>query len=645
MGELFSSSLILTGLSAGATAGVAVAAGVILTGLYLLKLQRRRVLVPFAPLWVPAGGERRSERLARRLRRWLSLLLQLIFVALVLLAAADPRSATAQRTGRSLLILVDRSASMSAKDEDGTRLGQARRVARALATGMGAADRAMIAAFAAGVTAESGFDTDAGRLGAAADGIAASEEPADLGRALTFAAAVLRGRPHPTLILVSDGAFSDDDRARAHVAARDDGGSLAGIDVRFARVGRRADNLALLSFAARRYPADPSSIEAAIVVQSYRDRPSDVVLEITAGRDARPVDRVRLHLGPHERKRHLLPDVAAPDALLEARLVDTGDDLAIDDRAYAVVPGIARWRILRIGDPDLFLEGALLSLGEGVEVHRRAARDLEASRDSWSRYDAVIFDGVTPAPTPTNGRFFYIDPHGAASPFPEHGRLREPIISDTRKGHALLRHLSLADVNIAEARRLALTPGDEAVVSSLGAPLIMTRHARLDAGTDLRVVALAFDLRRSDLPMRAAFPLLLANTLGWLGAPETIDPARLRTGHSVRLALSAGRAEAAVTDPTGVRRVIAAQAGAIDLPIARTGFYRIAPATTLAANLGDPIESNTAPAASLILGGRTLREPDPPASRHRRELWWWALVAAAALALGEWWSYHRRWTV
>jgi Ca-activated chloride channel homolog len=117
---------VFGGLSSGTALAAGAAAAVVLTGLYLLKLRRRRVLVPYAPLWVPAGGERRSERLARRLRRWLSLLVQLAFVALILLAAADLQSARIDRSGRSLLILVDRSASMSATDEDGTRLARAR---------------------------------------------------------------------------------------------------------------------------------------------------------------------------------------------------------------------------------------------------------------------------------------------------------------------------------------------------------------------------------------------------------------------------------------------------------------------------------------------------------------------------------------
>ncbi|HVU50905.1 MAG TPA: hypothetical protein VHL80_09480, partial [Polyangia bacterium] len=46
--------LVLEGLSASATAGLAVAGAAVLTGLYLLKPRRRRVVVAFAPLWLPA---------------------------------------------------------------------------------------------------------------------------------------------------------------------------------------------------------------------------------------------------------------------------------------------------------------------------------------------------------------------------------------------------------------------------------------------------------------------------------------------------------------------------------------------------------------------------------------------------------------
>jgi hypothetical protein len=636
--------LALEGLSAGAAVGLGLAGLAILTGLYLLKPRRRRVVVAFAPLWLPGAGERRSERWARHLRRWLSLVLQAAVFGLLLLAAADPQPRAADRAGRSYVVLIDRSASMSAADEPGTRLGAARARARALISGLGPADRALVASFAADVGAESGFESDARRLARAVDAVRPSEEPADLGRALFFAAAVLRGQPHPTLVLVSDGRFSDDARANAAAllvhapAGASAAPSLADVDVRWAPVGRRARNVALLAFAARRPPADPTSVDAAVTVRNFGAAATTVTLEISAGATGAPIDRVHLALAPGETRRHVLPDVAAPGARLVARLLES-DDLPLDDRAYATVPGVERLRILRVGAPNLYLDGALLSLGETAAVHGARPEAVESTRARWTSYDVVIFDGVAPAPAPTTGHFLYLAPRGTGSPFPGRGVLRDPVFSDMRRGHPLLRQLDLADVNISEAERLTLAAGDVVVASSFGAPLIAARER-----PGLRVAALAFDVRRSDLPMRAAFPLLVANALGWLAGSDARELPAALVGSVARVPAPPGATRVEVRDPEGARASWPVTGDAALVPIRRAGFYRVGD-VTLAANAADPVESDTAPVHTLTLGGRTLAPPDPPLGHGRRPLAAWALLVAAALLLLEWVTTHRRWTV
>jgi hypothetical protein len=636
--------LTLEGLSAGTLVTVAVVGAVALVGLYLIKPRRRPVVVAFAALWSAQAGERRAERWARRLRRWLSLALQLLIFGLILLAAADPRTVVTDAAGRSLVLLIDRSASMSATDEPGTRLGVARERARAEVLGLGPADRALVASFASEVTAESGLETDADRLARAVAAVSPSEEPGDLGLALGFAASVLRGLPHPTVVLYSDGAFADDARrqVRWHASAGDGEGAgrplLEGIDVRWVPVGRRARNVGISSFAARRIPADPTSVEAALTIENFGATAAEVVVEITAGPERLAVERRRLTVAPGGKIRHVLPDVAAPDARLEARLL-TGDDLPLDDRAFAVVPGRKRLRVLRVGPPNLYLDGALLGMGAAVTVHHAVAAAAEATRPRWAGYDAVIFDGVAPAPVPQAGHFLYLDPQGPGSPFPVRGTLAAPAISDTRRTHPLLRQLDLADVNIAEARRLTLSPGDVAVAASFGVPLVIARER-----PGLRVAALAFDVRRSDLPMRAAFPLLMANTLGWLAGADPQESPTALTGTVARVPVPRGSATVDVQDPAGARATWPVAGEVVEIPIFHAGFYRVA-GTTLAANLGDAGESNTAPVASLVLGGKILTPPDPPRGHSHRPLVAWALMAATALLLVEWWSTHRRWTV
>src|SRR6185436_1780886 len=155
---------VLGGLSWGAAAGVAALGTAAVVALYLLRERERRVRVGFVPLWEPEAGSRRIERLGRRLRRWLSLALQLVLLWLLIVALADPRPAATAPAARSWVVLLDRSASMAAKYLDADRLAEARRQAHRLVAALGKEDRAMLASFAGEVTAETGFEVDARAL-------------------------------------------------------------------------------------------------------------------------------------------------------------------------------------------------------------------------------------------------------------------------------------------------------------------------------------------------------------------------------------------------------------------------------------------------------------------------------------------------
>ena len=437
-------------LSTTAAAGVGLAGAAAITALYLLRLRRRRVTVAFAPLWLGAPGADRAARRTRRLRHWLSLALALSLFATILFGAVDRQRGTLgkgplDQGGRSLVVLIDRSTSMSATDEAGSRLAAARRRAEEIVGGLAPADSALVASFAADATAESGFEFDPRRLGPAIAGVAPSDEPGDLQRALAFAAAILRGRPRPTVVLVSDGGFTDDARRIAPVDP--DGRAL---DVRYAPVGRRSDNVGIVSLAARRIPADPGAVETALVVQSFRPTTSTVGIEIASGGTV--IERVEQTLAPGEQRRLTLPDLFAADAHIEARFTGA-DDLALDDHAAAIIPPLPRRRILRVGGADLYLDGALLGLGRSVHVDRLPAADADGAAARARDYDLVIFDGVTPSAAPAVGRYLYFDPQGPGSPFaaPRESRpVRDPVLdpASLHRDHPLLRQLDLADVNI-----------------------------------------------------------------------------------------------------------------------------------------------------------------------------------------------------
>jgi Ca-activated chloride channel family protein len=610
------------GLAPLAAAGVAAVGTAALVALYLLRERERRVAVAFVALWDPGGGQRRLERIGRRLRRWLSLLLALVVLWLLVLALVDARPAASARAASTWVILVDRSASMSGGD----RLAVAKRLAHQVVAGLAPEDRAMVATFARETVAASGFERPGPILDAAIDGLAAGEQGTDAARAFAFARAVLRGRPHPVLVVVSDGRL-----AAPELAA----------EVRFLPVGSAGPNVGLMAFSARRRPLDGGAVDATVVAQSFAAGPVAGAVEVAAG--GQVLERVAVSLAPGERLTRTLGPLATTRAALEARFIPAGADLmGFDDRAFAVVPERTRRRVLVVGPANLYLDGALLSFGDTVTVRRVAEAQAETMRAEWPAWAAVIFDGVAPAPAPEQGRYLYFDPHGPGSPWAERGRLPDPVATDVDRRHPLLAQLSLADLNVREARRLALIAGDQSVAAALDVPLILTRRR-----PGLKMAALSFDVRRSDLPLRPTFPLLLANALEWLDPRSDASVIGQRTGAVAHVPVSGGAAWATVVRPDGVSDRLAASGDSVDVTLDRAGFYRVEPSVAglVAANLFDAAESDTRMAPSCTVGGRPLPPWQPPPPSRRPPWPTVALILAALLSLAEWATHHRRWTV
>src|SRR5271155_5572200 len=89
--------------------------------LYFLKLRRQPVDVPSTLLWRKAIQDLQVNAPFQKLRRNLMLLLQLLLIIALLLAWARPVLNYTPGAGQRSIILIDRSASMSATDSPNGR--------------------------------------------------------------------------------------------------------------------------------------------------------------------------------------------------------------------------------------------------------------------------------------------------------------------------------------------------------------------------------------------------------------------------------------------------------------------------------------------------------------------------------------------
>src|SRR3954465_16027643 len=190
-----------TGIPLQTLIQVGALAGAIVVVFYILKLRRRPVAVPFSKIWTRILRDKEARSLFSQLKRLLSLLLQLALLALLLLALGDPRSAVNLVEGRSIIVLVDASASMQATDVAPSRIDAARERVRSMVRGLSGSDRMLIAQMDAAATPLTTMTGEIAELEAGVAAVKATDASADFARALRFASDSLRGLSSPEIIV------------------------------------------------------------------------------------------------------------------------------------------------------------------------------------------------------------------------------------------------------------------------------------------------------------------------------------------------------------------------------------------------------------------------------------------------------------
>jgi hypothetical protein len=676
---------------------IAVAAGVLAVGAYIIKMRRRRFEVPFSHLWKRVLEQKDANALWKQLKRVLSLLFILAILGILLFAALDPTLGATDRKARSVVILLDASASMKAMDGDEgnslSRLAAAKTKAKELIDSMGGGDVAMIMKVDGQATPMSRFTSDGPMLNKIVEGIEASDTPADLTRALGAAADALRDRKNPLIVLISDGAYPEQQlglvtwdggkpqpaapaSAPAPAAGKQDPKSpaswnaknlatvdLTNLDVRYVPVGRKSENVGIVAFNVRRYIANKAAYEVYIEVQNFGAEPANRQLALYNGDTAVDINKIQLAPGQRIKKIYTkLP--ASADNRLRAVLrpgegAGAADLFALDDQAFALLPARKKQKVLLVTIDNLFLEGALL-VYDNIDERKVRPDEYEQNPAIADGFDVVIFDDYTPKvlpPPPASLLLFH--PTGPDSPIAIAREITAPRITEVDEGHPVMRWVAMSDVYM--DKTLVFAPdarkGESTIAFAVRDPVIAAKR-----DGKRKIVAFGFSLpsmgrdSATDLPLRVAFPMLLVNTLDWFAGDQSDLLTTYSTGARERVPLDGvvGATQAEVKGPEGTITQTPVIDGLATFYASRVGYYDVAAkgvagATVaqieLAANLASPGESDIAPSTELLLGGKQLAAPEAFAITRSRKLWTYLILLAMALIAMEWVTYHRRITV
>ncbi|MCI0486418.1 MAG: VWA domain-containing protein, partial [Blastocatellia bacterium] len=180
--------------------------GAVIIFFYLLKLKRKRRVVSSVLLWQRALEEVEANAPFRKLRRSLLLLLQLLALAALVFALARPLVTTRALAAGSTVIVIDATASMNARDEDGrSRLDRAKEMAADMIAGLSGSDRAAIIEASSRVVVRSPLTSDRAALASAINNIEETDTAGDLADAILLAEQIAKAERDAGIVVIGDG--------------------------------------------------------------------------------------------------------------------------------------------------------------------------------------------------------------------------------------------------------------------------------------------------------------------------------------------------------------------------------------------------------------------------------------------------------
>lgn len=514
--------------------------------LYILKLRRRREPVSTLMFWEQLFKERQTTSLFQRLKHLLSLLLQLLFLALLVLAIARPQFAFITKSARQLILIIDHSASMNAVlnlDSDNpsseSRLDSAKQSALQMVKGLRFMDEMSVISCHTRPTIRAPFTNHQKTLRQAIESIKPTDIETDLKPAVDLAFDVAQTKPNPEIIILSDFQSVSEETLEKFqqslpqdTLAEEEQNEKEKIKLHLIRIGEDIDNIGITQFRVRKSIVNAFDYETLLTVVNASDEEKKCSVELYFNEslfDVRPYT-----LAPGEKKSEIFSNFTFEGGELKA-VLDVTDALPTDNVAYAALPKRELISVLLVTNENPFLQ-KVLSVDEKLNLSIMTPAEYESGA---KEAQVVVFDRFNPT-TLGDGNYMFIYPPKATNPPDESSNnpvatwnigeaLETPIITDWERTHPILRHVHLENVLIGQAYEVTPPSTAQILARSFESPVLF-----VDVTPKRKIVFAAINILESDLPLRIAFPVIIANTIQWFQQSEGPHEYHLQTGEVLR---------------------------------------------------------------------------------------------------------------
>ena len=480
--------------------------------LYFLKVRRRERRVASLLLWSTAKRDREASAFFQRLQRDPLIILQVLALLMLATALARPTVTVMGHGARKVVVVLDTSASMKARDVGPSRFARAQAEAAGLVSRLGEGAEVMVIESGIQPKVAAALGRDRARALGAIASAHARDLPNRVAEAVRTARALVANDQSAEIYVFTDG-----------VGPLGDERELKDPRIRWIGVGQGGRNVGITNLAVRKNYYGAFDYQAFVSLVNYTPETQDFTFSLDL--DDKPIAEKSVTLEPNVRRSVVLPFSHTGGGTVAARL-RINDDLAADNAAYAVLPPPKKIKVVLVSAGNLFLE-KVLRTDPQVDVEVKTAGSVPGRHGRRRRRGAGLRPGASDRAGPVHlrqcraGRRAHRG-DGAAGAAVHHGLGPQPpgdAPRRSRQGH----HRGCA---AHPAPRGGTPPGG----SGGRARSIYALEEQ-----DRKAIFIGFDLFKTDFPLRVAFPLILSNSLRWLhpsGARSGESPVRRRAADS-----------------------------------------------------------------------------------------------------------------
>ncbi|MDU5106786.1 VWA domain-containing protein [Clostridium sp.] len=443
--------------------------------LYILKRKYREEVISSTLLWNEVYKNTRANTPWEKLRKNIMLLLQIIILLLLIFSLMRPFLNFGGKTYKNIILVIDNTASMSAEYGDGTRLEEAKKLAKEVLSSTKDDTNTYIISFDGNSNLLQNGDFNKEISNEIISSISQSYNTGEINEILSFVKAIGEGiEEEYEVIAITDKDFSLGDVNGKVVSLANSG------------VNASIDNIS------HKFLEDKIRVIATITNRGSGEYSGD--FSLYDGEELISVEALDLKEGDNKTLTFDLPSIKSE--VLRGEL--SRKDMILEDNTYNHVIGKKKVnKVLIVTEENLFLEKAFSSI-QNTEVYKTNSASNLTSADS---YDLYVFDGITPDIIPSKGSILFINP--SSNEFFN-------VISGGEGGEA---KAVIGEVS----KYLEDTTFTAAKYNSIEIPYYGRGFLNIDEDfigfkgevDGRKIAALSFDLHNSDFPLKKEFPILM----------------------------------------------------------------------------------------------------------------------------------------